>query len=106
MKYTIVRETTVPSMLSDMPLPRLLDQWELTATCTDKNISIVRGWLMDELERRNPSAFNAWLDTSAPEDSDLRKYMQANSICHRCKKFLASCTGTQNPVWTGCIYRS
>lgn len=33
---------------------------------------------MDELEKRNPSAFNAWLDSESPEDSTLRRYFTEN----------------------------
>lgn len=29
----------------------------------------VRGWLFDELESRNPDAFNAWIDSDADDDS-------------------------------------
>lgn len=31
---------------------RLLDLWEMTTTNSDHNIPAVRGWLMDEIERR------------------------------------------------------
>ena len=40
----------------------------------DSNIYEIRGWLMDELERRNPDAFDAWLDDDLSEDSDLFKF--------------------------------
>lgn len=36
---------------------RLLDLWEMTTTNSDHNIPAVRGWLMDEIERRFPEAF-------------------------------------------------
>lgn len=41
---------------------RLLDLWEMTTTNSDHNIPAVRGWLMDEIERRFPEAFEKWLD--------------------------------------------
>lgn len=62
-------------MISNLPLEKLLDQWELTTHINNPEISIVRGWLMDELEKRNSEAFNKWLDNEFPEDSDLRSYM-------------------------------
>lgn len=31
---------------------RLLDLWEMTTTNSDHNIPAVRGWLMDEIEKR------------------------------------------------------
>lgn len=45
-----------------------------TGHCNDKNIPTVRGWLMDELERRNPAAFFAWLDQDNPSDDSLLLY--------------------------------
>ena len=40
---------------------RLLDLWEMTTTNSDHNIPAVRGWLMDEIERRFPEAFEKWM---------------------------------------------
>lgn len=55
---------------------QLLDLWELTTSNPNKCISVVRGWLMDELESRHPEMFDKWLDGDA-EDADLRKYIEA-----------------------------
>lgn len=33
--------------------------------------SMVRGWVMDELERRDPEAFEAWLDCTDPVYGNL-----------------------------------
>ena len=52
---------------------KLLELWE-TTTNNDPHISIVRGWLLDELEERNQEGFEKWLDTDA-EDETLRKYI-------------------------------
>lgn len=54
---------------------QLLAVWEMTTNNHDENIPMVRGWLMDEIERRYPAAFEAWIcgDT---EDSDLRLYVK------------------------------
>lgn len=64
-------------MLSNATLADLLDEWELTSKINDPAIPTVRGWLMDELESRNPEAFNAWLDQDEPYDEDLREFMTA-----------------------------
>ena len=40
-------------------------------------ITYEEGILMDELESRNPEAFDKWLDQDAPEDNQLREYMAA-----------------------------
>lgn len=42
-------------------------------------VPIVRGWIMDELQRRNPKAFNAWLDSEDGTDASLRKYFRRNN---------------------------
>ena len=62
-------------VLENATLADLLDQWELTTNINDPEIATVRGWLMDELESRNPEAFNAWLDQDEPEDADLKWFM-------------------------------
>jgi hypothetical protein len=36
-------------------------------------VAMVRGWIMDQLEARNPQAFEAWLDST--EDSPARFYV-------------------------------
>lgn len=72
-----IHEKAARKMLSNATLGDLLDEWELTTNNNDPEIATVRGWLMDELENRNPEAFNAWLDQDAPEDNQLREYMTA-----------------------------
>ena len=71
------QEKAAREMLANATLGDLLDEWELTSNTNDPEIATVRGWLMDELESRNPKAFNAWLDLDAPEDNQLREYMTA-----------------------------
>lgn len=68
-------EIRARKMIAKLSLPKLLDQWELTATTKDENIHIVRGWLMDELEKRNPEAFDKWIDSEECDDYELRNYM-------------------------------
>ena len=67
-------EQRARQILENAQLTELLEEWELTAGRRDPEIATVRGWLMDELEKRNPEAFNAWLDSDA-EDAELRCYM-------------------------------
>lgn len=69
-------EKKAREMLSNATLAVLLDEWELTTNINNPEIATVRGWLMDELESRNPEAFEKWLDGDA-EDSTLRDYMTA-----------------------------
>ncbi|MDY4856512.1 MAG: hypothetical protein SO155_10905 [Candidatus Ventricola sp.] len=53
---------------------QLVLDWELTeALPMTPELPIVRGWLMDEFQRRNPEAYEAWSDD---DDLDVspRKY--------------------------------
>lgn len=96
----------LPKKLKELTLDQLLAAWETTEYLHTPEISIVRGWLMTEIERRNPKSFNAWLDQNSPEDSELRKYMTVNSMCITCSNLGNGCKGTACPTWTGCIYRA
>lgn len=69
-------EKKAREIISNQTLADLLDEWELTTNINDPHIPTVRGWLMDELEKRNPEAFNEWLDNDE-EDNTLRNYMVA-----------------------------
>jgi len=42
----------------------LIDAFEMTETINDRESATVRGWIMDELETRNQTAFDAWLDAN------------------------------------------
>lgn len=41
----------------------LVETYERTETDNRPEIPAVRGWVMDELERRNKPAFDAWIDS-------------------------------------------
>lgn len=51
---------------------QLVTMFEMTETMDGENIITVRGWIMDELERRDPEAFDKWLDSM--EDSPRKFY--------------------------------
>lgn len=70
-------EAKAREMISNLTLADLLDEWELTSKINNPEIYTVRGWLMDELESRNPEAFDKWLDSDEPTDEMLREYMAA-----------------------------
>ena len=55
---------------------QLLDQWELTEHMEGPNVPTMRGWYMDELEKRFPEQFDRWLEESN-EDGDLCRYIFA-----------------------------
>lgn len=69
--------TFAPKKLRTMTDDQLLTAWEFTEHLEDPQCPTIRGWLMDEIERRYPVDFNAWLDQDAPEDRQLRKYIMA-----------------------------
>ena len=53
--------------LANMTTEKLIEMFELTTNMNDENIPTVRGWLMDEIEKRNPDGFDKWLDSEDPE---------------------------------------
>ena len=63
-------------MIAAQSTEQLLDQWELTEHMEGPNVPTVRGWYMDELEKRFPEQFDRWLEESN-EDGDLRRYIFA-----------------------------
>lgn len=59
---------------SKMSTEKLVEMFSLTTNMNDENIPTVRGWLMDEIEKRNPEGFDRWIDEDA-EDVNLGKYV-------------------------------
>ena len=48
--------------LKSLPLPQLVEAFEMTDTMPmTPELPQVREWIMDELEARNPEAFEAWM---------------------------------------------
>ena len=60
--------------LEKMTTKKLIELWELTTNMNDENVPMVRGWLMDEFERRCPQGFEKWLCGDA-EDETLKLYI-------------------------------
>ena len=52
----------------------LIRDFILTGHISDPNIPTVRGWIMDELEKRDPEAYEAWLDDDRCTDESLLEY--------------------------------
>ena len=69
-------EKRAKNLIAGLTTSQLLDQWESTSDIADPNIPTVRGWLMDELEKRFPEQFGKWLDSDC-RDEDLRKFIYA-----------------------------
>lgn len=66
-------EKRARNMIKGMGTRNLILQFEMTEKMNDENIPTVRGWLMDELEKRDPEAFDKWIDSY--EDSPRKFYM-------------------------------
>lgn len=69
-------EKRAKNLIAGLTTSQLLDQWESTSDIADSNIPTVRGWLMDELEKRFPEQFDAWMDSDC-RDEELRKFIFA-----------------------------
>lgn len=69
-------EERAKNLIAGLTTSQLLDQWESTSDIADPNIPTVRGWLMDELEKRFPEQFDAWMDSDC-RDEELRKFIFA-----------------------------
>ena len=78
-----MKNTKAAEMLKGRTTTQLINDFilageQLVATeDTDKfvNLSTVRGWIMDELEERNPEALNEWLEAYR-DDKELLKYFK------------------------------
>ncbi len=74
MKYSA---TKVPAILKSRSTESLLDIWEETSRLRHTpEIPIMRAWLMDVIEERNPAGFEVWLDKDC-RDETLRNYILA-----------------------------
>ena len=56
-------------ILKNRDTENLIDDFIFTNKISSPDIYTVRGWIMDELERRNPEAFAAWIDKDATDES-------------------------------------
>ena len=68
-------ESIAKKDLGSRTLEQLVDMFEETTTINEEEVYSVRGWLMDEIEKRNQIGFDKWLDLEEPEDEELRKYV-------------------------------
>ncbi len=68
-------EEKARAMLAGLSTKMLLEVWEQTTANNDENVPRVRGWIMEEVEHRNPEGFDEWLDSDEARDEDLRRYI-------------------------------
>lgn len=82
----------------------LVRDFEITeALPMTPELPIVRGWIMDEFERRDAAAYAAWMDSD--DDSPRKYFIKINPMCKNCSRLYNGCNGTSNLVWTGCVDR-
>ena len=70
-------EQDAKNFIATLDIKRILDRFEMTETMNDPAVSIMRGWYMDEIEKRYPQEFDKWLDTDDMAISTLRKLIFA-----------------------------
>ena len=67
-----------PEILKSKSTRQLIELFVLSGKMidagTDPEMYTVRGWLMDELEARNPEAMEAYLESDCWDDEDLYKF--------------------------------
>lgn len=63
------------AIICGLPTSELIDVWENTTTIDDPCTPMVRGWIMDEFEKRDFEGFNAWLESDECDDYKLRSYL-------------------------------
>lgn len=58
---------SIPAHVKNTGTKQLLELWELTERMNrSPELPIVRGWLMDELEARDPEGFDKWMESDDP----------------------------------------
>lgn len=61
----------VKDLLSKRTTEQLVEIFEMTNDKSGKYVHMVRGWIMDEFKKRDPAAFDKWMDDFT---NSLRKY--------------------------------
>lgn len=69
-----------PSKLRDLPLADLLEIWSQSEKMQmSLELADVRGWLMDELENRDPEAFDAWIENITANDDPKTYFLKGQT---------------------------
>jgi hypothetical protein len=56
---------TQHAIFANLDMAQLIEAFEATDSRNDAEVPTIRGWMMDEMERRNPKAFDAWMSGEA-----------------------------------------
>lgn len=66
------KEKQARAIVAQRPTYDLVTDFENTESMEiTPEVALVRGWIMDELEARDPEAFNAWLDANVASPRDF-----------------------------------
>lgn len=64
----MTKQKTAQAMLATRTMSELLTCWALTEVAEmTPELPTVRGWIMDELQRRDPEAYDRWMDDENPD---------------------------------------
>jgi len=75
MKNYNIESSPRPAAIREMATVQLISCFlDTTPEPPSIELATVRGWMLDELEERNPDAFDAWMLSDDNEDSDILKY--------------------------------
>ncbi len=54
----------------------LIEGWEMVSKMPmSEEIPTIRGWYMEEIEKRFPEEYDNWLESETCEDLELREYL-------------------------------
>lgn len=69
-----------PARITTAPTARLLVYWDYARRLSrSSETALTRGWILDELERRDPAGFARWLDSDDSDyDATLRDYIRCD----------------------------
>lgn len=72
-------KSSIGNKLEKLSTKDLIEQFDITENIEYSfELSMVRGCIMDELQKRNPEAFDKWLDLDYPDNESLKKlYLNA-----------------------------
>ena len=67
-------EKKARALLSRLSLEQLIKEFDMTEDMPASfEVSMARGWIMDELEKRDSTAYDKWLDMDYPTNKALRE---------------------------------
>ena len=74
--HAILSVRSTKDLIADFILTgTMMDLAHAANKAYNPGLPMVRGWILDELEKRNPVSFSAWLEQDAPRDEELYRFM-------------------------------